>query len=638
MEKENKETLIKIIVSALLLAVAYVVDRFTELPMWADLLIYLVPYLVIGYEVLFEAAESIVHGELLDEDFLMCVATIGALAIGFLPNAEPQFPEAVFVMIFFQVGELFEDLAEDKSRRAISQLMDIRPDSANVERDGEILTVAPEDVQIDEIIVIKPGEKIPMDGVVIEGSSSLNTLALTGESVPRDVTVEDLVVSGCVNLTGVLRVKVVKVYSESTVAKVLDLVENAAESKSKSENFITRFARFYTPVVVVLAILIAFLPPLFSGSFAANIGEWLKRALTFLIVSCPCALVISVPLTFFAGIGNASRHGILVKGSNYLDALSKAGVVVFDKTGTLTKGVFSVTSVHPENCSEQHLLHMAAHVERFSDHPIAQSLRQAYPDEADECVVTDAREITGKGMRALVNDTEVYVGNASLMRDLGIEVAVDESKGTVVYVAIGGQYAGRIVISDVIKPDSAEAIRALRQNGVTATYMLTGDRNDVGRHVAEQLELDGYYAELLPDEKLGKLQYLKNEKTSDNSLLFVGDGINDAPVLAAADVGIAMGAIGADAAIEAADVVLMDDQPSKIATAIRIAKRTIRIARENIIFALAVKFGVLIAAAFGVAPLWLAVFADVGVMVLAVLNSTRALKSAKSESASNVKS
>ncbi|NMP38046.1 MAG: cadmium-translocating P-type ATPase [Clostridiales bacterium] len=626
MEKENKTNLIKIILSAVLLCAAWIIDRSISLPLWGSLLLYLVPYLTAGYDVLLESAESIVHGKIFNEDFLMSIATLGALFIGFLPDSEPEFAEAVFVMMFFKVGELFEELAEGNSRKSISQLMDIRPDTANVERNGKLETVNPDDVKVGEIIVIKPGEKVPMDGVVIEGASSLNTVALTGESAPRDIGVEDSVISGCVNLSGVIRARVTKVFGESTAAKILELVENAGDNKSKSETFIAKFAKYYTPAVVVAAVLLALLPALVSGDFSGTIALWLNRALTFLVVSCPCALVISVPLTFFGGIGGASKKGILIKGSNYIDALSKASTVVFDKTGTLTKGVFEVTAIHPENCDRNHLLHLAAHVERFSSHPIAVSLRQAYPNEADDCSITDVEEISGRGIRAAVNGDIVCVGNTGMMDSVGAEWLACESAGTIIHVAINGEYAGHIVISDRVKSDSKQAISELKALGVSNAVMLTGDREEVGRAVAQELGLDEYRAGLLPADKVENVEQLLAGTPAGGTLVFVGDGINDAPVLARADVGIAMGAVGSDAAIEAADIVLMDDKPSKTAQAIKIAKRTIRIARQNIVFALTVKLLVLALAGLGAASMWLAVFADVGVTVLAVFNAMRALK------------
>lgn len=626
MEQETRRKWIRVAVTSVLLVGLKIVEKSQRFPMLVLFLLYLVPYLVIGYDVLAEAWEEIREGEVFSEDFLMGIATIGALAIGFLPGAKPEFTEAVFVMLFFQVGEIFEDMAEDNSRKSITQLMDIRPDSANVEREGKILVVDPGEVAVGETIVVKPGEKVPMDGVVVEGVSSLDTVALTGESIPREVSVGDAVYSGCVNQRGLIRVQVSKVFGESTASKILELVEHASEGKSHSERFITRFARVYTPVVVVSAIAVAFLPPLFSGDFLASFSIWLIRALTFLVVSCPCALVISVPLTFFSGIGCASKHGILVKGSNYLEALSKAGVVVFDKTGTLTKGVFEVTAVHPSEMDETQLLHLAAHVERYSTHPIAASLRAAYPHESDTCTVEDVEEIAGQGVRAVVNGKVVCVGNTRLMDAVGAQWKPCEKTGTIIHVAVDGVYAGHIVISDAIKSDSKEAIQHLKAEGVQRTVMLTGDRKEVAESVAKALGLDDWHAGLLPAGKVDWVEKLLASKGKGRTLAFVGDGINDAPVLARADVGIAMGAMGSDAAIDAADVVLMDDRPSKIALVVRIARRTLAIAKENVVFAIAVKVAVLILAALGLAPMWLAVFADVGVMVLAVLNATRALK------------
>lgn len=626
MEQETRRKWIRVAVTSVLLVGLKIVEKSQRFPMLVLFLLYLVPYLVIGYDVLAEAWEEIREGEVFSEDFLMGIATIGALAIGFLPGAKPEFTEAVFVMLFFQVGEIFEDMAEDNSRKSITQLMDIRPDSANVEREGKILVVDPGEVAVGETIVVKPGEKVPMDGVVVEGVSSLDTVALTGESIPREVSVGDAVYSGCVNQRGLIRVQVSKVFGESTASKILELVEHASEGKSHSERFITRFARVYTPVVVVSAIAVAFLPPLFSGDFLANFSIWLIRALTFLVVSCPCALVISVPLTFFSGIGCASKHGILVKGSNYLEALSKAGVVVFDKTGTLTKGVFEVTAVHPSEMDETQLLHLAAHVERYSTHPIAASLRAAYPHESDTCTVEDVEEIAGQGVRAVVNGKVVCVGNTRLMDAVGAQWKPCEKTGTIIHIAVDGVYAGHIVISDAIKSDSKEAIQHLKAEGVQRTVMLTGDRKEVAESVAKALGLDDWHAGLLPAGKVDWVEKLLASKGKGRTLAFVGDGINDAPVLARADVGIAMGAMGSDAAIDAADVVLMDDRPSKIALVVRIARHTLAIAKENVVFAIAVKVAVLILAALGLAPMWLAVFADVGVMVLAVLNATRALK------------
>ena len=616
---ELKEQIIKIAVATVLLIIAVLIEKNTSLKTWQLLLVYLVPYLVVGFETLKEAVEGLLEGEPLNEDFLMSIATIGALGIGFLPGAETQFPEAVFVMLFFQVGEMFEGIAEGRSKKSIEHLMDIRPDTASVERDGVVITVNPEEVEIGEIIVIRPGEKVPVDGKVVEGSSTLDTVALTGESVPRSIHEGDEILSGCVNLSGVLRVEVTKEFTQSTASKILELVTEASESKSKSENFITKFARVYTPIVVIAAVLLAAIPPLFGASFST----WLYRALMFLVVSCPCALVISVPLAFFGGLGGASRKGILIKGSNFMDTLAKTKTVVFDKTGTLTEGVFEVTAVHPEVLDkfEDNLLHLAAHVERYSTHPIAAALRNAYPAENDGCEVSEVEEIAGKGVKAKVNGSVVAVGNSSLMDMIGAAWHPCHHSGTIVHVAVDGIYAGHIVISDRIKADSAEAIKALRDAGVEKTVMLTGDMEEVGKAVAEELGLSEYHAQLLPAEKVAEVEKLLGEGT----LAFVGDGINDAPVLARADVGIAMGALGSDAAIEAADVVLMDDKPSKIATAINIARRTIRIAKENIWFAIGVKILVLILASLGLATMWMAVFADVGVTVLAVLNSMRTL-------------
>lgn len=617
-EEEGHGRLIKIIVAAVLLVAAIIIEKKTSWETWQYLLLFLVPYLIVGGDTLKEAAEGLLHGEALSEDFLMSIATLGALGIGFMPGAETQFPEAVFVMLFFQVGELFEEIAEGRSRKSISHLMDIRPDSANVERSGEILSVHPEDVKVGEIIVIRPGEKVPMDGTVLEGTSSLDTVALTGESVPRSIREGEDVLSGCVNLSGVLRVRTTKAFGESTAAKILELVEHAAERKSRSESFITRFAKIYTPIVVALALVVAIIPGIITGEWAT----WIYRGLLFLVVSCPCALVISVPLAFFGGLGGASRKGILIKGSNLLDTLSKLETVVFDKTGTLTEGVFEVTAVHPEELDQKELLHLAAHVERHSTHPIAMALRNAYPDEQDDCSVEDVQETAGHGIIATVNGRKVAVGNDKLMTKLGADWHPCHHEGTIVHVAIDGEYAGHIVISDRIKEDAAAAVAALKKQGIKRTVMLTGDSAKVAEAVAGKIGLDEFHAELLPAGKVEKVESLLGE----GCLAFVGDGINDAPVLTRADAGIAMGALGSDAAIEAADVVLMDDKPSKIADAIRIARRTIGIARENIIFAIGIKVLVLILATMGLATMWMAVFADVGVTVLAVLNAMRALK------------
>jgi len=623
-----KKKLIRIILTAVLLAGAWLVEHFAALPMWQVLLVYLVPYLVISYDVLGEAVEGIMEGDPFDENFLMSIATIGALLIGFLPGAEPQFIEGVFVMLFFQLGELFEHYAEDKARDSISELMDIRPDVANVERNGVVASVSPEEVKIGETVIVKPGEKIPLDGRVLEGASSLNTVALTGESMPRDVSAGMEVISGCVNLSGVLKVQVEKVYSESTAAKIIQLVEEAGDNKSRSESFIRRFARVYTPIVVIAALALAVIPPFFYDSYAPAFGVWLYRALTFLVVSCPCALVISIPLTFFAGIGGASHKGILIKGGNYMDALSKLSTVVFDKTGTLTRGTFDVEAIHPEKLSEHELLHLAAHVERYSTHPIALALRMAYANEKDNCTVEDIQETAGQGITATVNNQKVSVGNSRLMATLGITIPTckrcTSHAGTIVHVAIDGEYAGHIVISDQLKADAVKAIESLKQLGVSKTVMLSGDKREVVEQVAEQTKVTEYYAELLPTDKVKHVERLIAEKNAGETIAFVGDGINDAPVLARADVGIAMGALGSDAAIEAADVVLMDDKPSKIALAIELSCRTIFIAKENAWFAIGIKVAVLLLATFGMASMGLAVFADVGVMVLAVLNAMRA--------------
>ena len=587
--------------------------------LWQYLLIYLIPYLIVGLDTLKEAAEALSEGEALDENFLMSVATLGALAIGFLPGAEAQFPEAVFVMLFFQVGELFEGIAEGRSRRSVAHLMDIRPDSARVERDGAIQTVRPEEVAVGEVIVLRPGDKVPADAVIVEGNSSLDTRALTGESLPREAGPEDEVLSGYVVLSGVLRAKTVRAAGESTAARILELVENAAENKSGSEKFITRFARIYTPIVVGLAVLLAIVPSLVTGQWAT----WVYRALMFLVVSCPCALVISVPLTFFGGIGGASRKGILFKGASFMDTMAKIRTAVFDKTGTLTEGTFAVVAVHPHEIDERELLHLAAHVERHSTHPIAVALRQAYPDEQDGCAVSDIHEFAGKGLTALIEGKTVAVGNGLLMDEVGaVWHPCSTHVGTTIHVAVDGIYAGHIVISDRVKADAAQAVSELHELGVERAVMLTGDVEQAAADVARQTGVDSFYAGLLPQDKVARVEELLPMGT----LAFVGDGINDAPVLARADVGVAMGGLGSDAAIEAADVVIMDDKPSKVALAVRIARRTLRIARENMWFAIGVKLAVLILAVFGIATMGLAVFADVGVTVLAVLNAMRALR------------
>lgn len=612
----------------LLLIGAALIEHFMNLATWQLLLIYLVPYLLIGHDTLKEAAEGIMKGDMFNEDFLMSVATIGALAIGFLPGSDNEFMEAVFVMLFFQIGELFEGYAEGRSRDSISHLMEIKPDVANVERNGNTMQVSPEEVAIGETIVIKPGEKVPLDGKVIEGQSTLNTIAITGESMPRQITEGNEVISGCINLSGVIKVQTTKTFGESTVSKIINLVENANENKSKSESFISRFAHVYTPIVVFLAVALAFVPPIFSAAgYAESFPLWLNRALIFLVVSCPCALVISVPLTFFGGIGGASRNGILIKGSNYMDALANLSTVVFDKTGTLTHGQFEVEAIHPENYDAQELLHMAAHVEHFTTHPIGAALRDAFPNEAtDGCEITEVEEIAGQGIRAKVGNHTVCVGNTKMMDSIGAKWHNCHKVGTIIHIAIDGIYAGHIIINDKIKEDSKEAISQLKTLGVGKTVMLTGDRKEVGENVAQQLHIDEYHTELLPTDKVSHMERLINEKPAGSTLAFVGDGINDAPVLKRADVGIAMGAFGSDAAIEAADVVLMDDKPSKVATAISIARRTIGIAHQNVWFAIGVKVAILLLATVGLGTMWMAVFADVGVTVLAVLNAMRALK------------
>lgn len=626
MEKEHKIMLGRIVASALLLIVAVIIDHFSNLPTWQLLLVYLVPYLIIGYDVLLESAENIAHGEVFDEDFLMAVATLGALCIGFLPNASHQFPEAVFVMLFFQVGELFEHVAEGRSRKSITQLMDLRPDYARVLRNASEITLNPSEVQVGETIVIRPGERVPLDGVVIEGTSSIDTVALTGESMPRIVAVGDDIVSGCMNMGAVLKVKTTKAFSESTVSRVLELVEHAGEHKSKSENFIRRFAKVYTPIVVVAALLLAIIPSVVTGAWAT----WTYRALIFLVVSCPCALVISIPLTFFAGIGGASRQGILVKGSNYLEALAHLGVVVFDKTGTLTHGVFEVTATHPTTMSESQLLHLASQAECHSNHPIALSLKQAC-NMVKQNDTTQVEEMAGKGVKAVIDGKTVWVGNDKLMATAGVDIAscpkcTAGHAGTMVHVAIESTYEGHIIINDRIKDDAHDTITALKQAGTMHTVMLTGDRDEAANWVASQLGIDEVHAQLLPADKVDCMEHLMATKTPNKKLAFVGDGINDAPVLARADVGIAMGALGSDAAIEAADVVLMNDHPSALLTGIHVAQKTKVIATQNVYFSIGVKVAVLLLATMGMAGMWLASIADVGVMVAAVLNATRALK------------
>ena len=584
------------------------------------LILYLIPYLIIGWDVLWRAVRNIAHGQVFDENFLMALATVGALAIG-------EYPEAVFVMLFYQVGELFQSYAVDQSRKSITALMDIRPDYANMEGpDGQLEQVDPEDVAVGDTIVIKAGERIPLDGVVLEGSSTVDTAALTGESLPRQVESGDDVISGCVNLSGLLKVRVTKAFEESTVAKILDLVENSASKKAKAENFITKFARYYTPIVVLAAVALAFLPPLFTSI------QWvdsIQRALNFLVVSCPCALVISVPLSFFGGIGGASKDGILVKGGNYLEVLARTEIVVFDKTGTLTRGVFNVTAIHPDHCDQGQLLELAALAECWSDHPISRSLKEAYGREMDSSRVSSVEEVAGRGVKAVVDGHTVCAGNDKLMEDIGVSWHPCHRVGTTVHVASDGVYLGHIVISDEVKPDAKEAVAALKAAGVRKTVMLTGDAQAVGEDVAKQLGLDEVHTQLLPADKVERVEKLLKEVSPKGALAFVGDGINDAPVLSRADIGIAMGGLGSDAAIEAADIVLMDDKPSKIAHAIRIARRTLSIVKQNIVFALAVKLLVLVLSAVGLVSMWAAVFADVGVSVIAILNAMRALKAGK---------
>ena len=625
MSSKTKVKIARIVCSAVLLGIAYAVEHAFDLQLWQALLLYLLPYAVAGYDVVLEAWESITEGECFNEDLLMTIATVGALLIGFVPNGSPMFDEAVFVMLFFQVGEVFEHLASDNSKKSIAKLMDIRPDSATVERDGQLLTISPEEIKLGEIIVVKPGDRVPVDAEIVEGSTSLDTVALTGESVPRDATVGDNIISGCVNLSGVVRARVTHLFEDSTASRIIKLVESSNQNKSKSERFIRRFSRVYTPAVVYSAIALAFLPPLLSGDFVGNASIWIVRALTFLIASCPCALVVSVPLAFFGGIGAASKEGILIKGSAYIDMLSTLDTVAFDKTGTLTEGVFEVLAVHPQAIGEKDLLHLASHVEMHSTHPIAAALRAAYPSEDDDCVITDIKEIAGQGICANVNGKSVAVGNSALMESVGASWKACENHGTIIHVAVDGTYMGHIVISDRERADAPAAIASLKNVGVSRVVMLTGDKRDVAEEIAAKMGITEVRSELLPQDKVAAVEGLLAQKTAGKSLAFVGDGINDAPVLARADVGVAMGGLGSDAAIEAADVVLMDDKLSKLSKAVKIARHTLGIAKQNIVFAIGVKVAVLILAAFGLAPMWLAVFGDIGVMVLAVLNSTRAL-------------
>ncbi|MCI7085817.1 cadmium-translocating P-type ATPase [bacterium] len=624
MSRKQKKNLIRIIISALLLGVVYLVPDlylFSLLGIQISLkpLLFLIPYALSGWDVLWKALRNIFHGQIFDENFLMSVATVGALCVG-------EYPEAVFVMLFYQVGELFQSCAVGKSRKSIASLMDIRPDYANLEENGEISRVSPEEVAVGEIIVVKPGEKIPLDGVVTQGSSMVNTSALTGESVPVSIKTGDKVVSGSVNESGVLRVKVLTPFGQSTVSKILELVENSASKKAKAENFITKFAKYYTPCVVICALLLAVIPPLISGG---NWSEWISRGLIFLVISCPCALVISVPMSFFGGIGGASKCGILVKGGNYLEALAKAKTVVFDKTGTLTRGVFSVTALHPDQCSEQQLLEYGAFAEAYSTHPIAQSVRNAYKGKIDPSGVKNVCEIAGKGVTAEVDGRKIAAGNSGLMDMQGVSWRPCHKTGTTVHISVDGVYAGHIIISDEIKSGAKQAITSLKNVGVEKTVMLTGDSETVGKAVGKELGIDEIRTQLLPADKVACVETLLKQKPENSTLVFVGDGINDAPVLTRADVGIAMGAMGSDAAIEAADIVLMDDNPLKITTAVKIAKHTVKIVRENVIFALGVKALILALGALGLANMWLAVFADVGVSVLAIINAMRVLSTKK---------
>ena len=623
MSKKQKKMLVRIIAAAVLL----IVLNFIPATGIVRFILYLVPYLVIGYDILLKALKGIKNRQVFDENFLMAVATVGAIALA-LYDRSGDYTEAVAVMLFYQVGEWFQSYAVGKSRRNISELMDIRPDYANVERDGRLEKVDPDEVEIGSMIVVQPGEKVPIDGIIIEGSSSLNTSALTGESLPRDAKAGDEIISGCINMTGVLKIRTTKEFGESTVSRILDLVENASSRKSRSEDFISKFARVYTPAVCYAALALAFLPPLvrmFALGLPADWGTWIYRALTFLVISCPCALVISIPLSFFAGIGGASNAGVLVKGSNYLETLSQTKIVVFDKTGTLTQGVFEVNGIHHNKLEDEKLIEYAALAESASSHPISRSLQKAYGKEIDRSRVTDIKEISGGGVIARVDGTEVAAGNDKLMNQLGIPYINCHSVGTIIHMAVNGTYAGHIVISDVLKPHSKEAVQALKAAGVRQTVMLTGDARKVADQVASELGLDSVYSELLPEDKVNKVEELLKSKPENAKLAFVGDGINDAPVLGRADIGIAMGAMGSDAAIEAADVVLMDDDPLKIAKAIRISRKCLRIVYQNIIFAIGIKLICLVLGAMGIANMWLAIFADVGVMIIAVLNAIRAL-------------
>ena len=614
MSRKMSKQLIKIIISLLLVVISLLLKFDTEL--YSNIL-YVIAYIIVGYDIVLKAVRNIFKGKVFDENFLMTVATIGAFCIG-------EFPEAVAVMLFYQIGELFQSYAVDRSRKSVASLMDIRPDYANVYREDEIERVDPDEVNIGEIILVKPGEKIPLDGIVVDGESMLNTQALTGESVPRKVTVNDEVLSGCINNDRILKIKVSKEFEESTVSKILDLVENASSRKSKSENFISKFAKYYTPIVVIVSVALAVIPPLVIKE--ALFSDWLYRALSFLVVSCPCALVISIPLSFFGGIGAASKIGVLIKGSNYLEALASAEIVVCDKTGTLTEGVFKVQKIKAIGYSDDELLRYAAYAEVFSNHPISISLKQAYNKEINEKLVTETQEISGKGVLAKVDGKMVLVGNEKIMKEYNIKFQKSEETGTIVYVAINDEFAGTILIADKIKEDSYKAVKLFKNNNVKKVVMLTGDRDNISESVANELNLDEYHAELLPQDKVSWVEKLMTQKSSGGKLIFVGDGINDAPVLALSDIGVAMGGLGSDAAIEAADVVIMTDEPSKIASSVQISKKTMRIVKQNIVFAIAVKIGVLILSAFGVSTMWEAVFADVGVSVLAIVNALRVLK------------
>lgn len=613
MTKKIKKKLIRIIISFILLVIAFILKLDNVI---INDILFIISYLIVGYDIILKALRNITRGKVFDENFLMTIATIGAFFIG-------EFPEAVAVMLFYQVGELFQSYAVDKSRKSVASLMDIRPDYANVYRNEEINKVNPNDVNIGEIILIKPGEKIPLDGIVVEGNSLLNTLALTGESMPKSVTEGDEVLSGCINNEGILKVKVTKKFGESTVSKILDLVENASSRKSKSENFISKFAKYYTPIVVIIAILLAFIPPLILDS---NFKTWIYRALSFLVVSCPCALVISIPLSFFGGIGASSKIGVLVKGSNYLEALANTEIVVCDKTGTLTEGIFKVQKVNAIDYSKEDLLRYTSYAENYSNHPIALSIKEAYGKDINEKLVTKTKEIKGKGVIAKVDSKEVLVGNEKLMEEYNVDYKKSNSIGTIIYIAIDKKYAGSIIISDKIKDDVYKAVKEFRENNVKKIVMLTGDREEISKNVSKELKLDNYYAELLPQDKVKKLETLMQEKSIDGKLVFIGDGINDAPVLALSDIGVAMGGLGSDAAIEAADIVIMTDEPSKLANAIKISKKTMQIVKENIVFAITVKILVLLLSALGATTLWCAVFADVGVSVIAIINALRILR------------